>query len=164
MKAMKPTVKSNNRTVYYSDREWALFIDDVRISSAFRESNRNLTESDFASIPNRDRSIEHLLTMASAMYIDYLYNHRKEYVYDWSACTYRPEMVDENPRESKALLLEIHECCRMVLKKVFQEDWMSRTGYISLVIYFMIAICSSLKDFSVYLDCGQELKDMISHL
>lgn len=160
---MRPTAKSSKKTVYYNDRDMYLFIDGVRINSANGEHHRNLTESNFASIPNRDRFVEHLLMMASAMLVDYHYHRQMEDVYDWSACTYRPEIVDENPKESKAILLEVYECCRIILKKVFQEDWMSRTGYISLVIFLMRDICVSLKDFNVYLNLSEELKNMVSH-
>lgn len=157
---MKPNIRP--KTVYYDYNKMCLVVDGVRIRPVCGEYNRNLTESHFVSIPNRDRSIEHLLMIISAMLVDYHYHRREEGVYDWYSCTYRLKTLDENPLESKAILFEAHECCRIVLERIFQGEWMSQTGYIGWVIYLMGDICDSLKDFNVYLTLGKELENMVS--
>ena len=156
--------KSRKRTVCYVYKERSLVIDGVCIKSANGNHARNLAESDFVSIPNRNRPIERLLMITSSMLVDYHYNRRMEDVYDMHDCTYRKEMVDENPEESKAILLEAQEYCRIILNKVFQDDWMSLTGYIGWVIFLMDDICFYLKGFDVYLTLSEELESMVPHL
>ena len=164
MRNKKQSSRPGKRIVNYYDNESCLVVDGVRIQSAREEYNRNFTESSFVAIPNRDPYIERLLMITSAMLVDYHYHRREEDVYRWSSCEYRREMVDENPQESEDILLDCYECCRMILEKVFQGDWMSQTRYVSLVIFLMFDICQSLKDFKIYLALSRELENMVSSL
>ena len=129
---MRPTAKSSKKTVYYNDRDMYLFIDGVRINSANGEHHRNLTESNFASIPNRDRFVEHLLMMASAMLVDYHYHRQMEDVYDWSACTGDSRRKPKGIKgySTRSLRMLPYHSQESLPRRLDVPNWLYKFGYL----------------------------------
>lgn len=161
MKKMNPShIQSKKEVFYYSFKD-TLIIDGVCIKHALDIRKHNLTEAHFKDIPCLDRSIERLLMIAAAMLVDFHFHHWKIEARPWDECWDDEPYWDDNPKESEEILHEVHASCRVILQKVFQGDWRSMTGYISLTMALLDDVIRSFMDFSILMHMSIELDDMI---
>ncbi len=109
--------------------------------------SHNYKESNLSSIKSRNLWVEQRLMSINAMLIDFHYNRPVEPEYDINTGHWFKGIVDENPEESKSILLEAQGLAEELFNVLFRGRLASRMDYMKLTLSMIFDIYEQMERF-----------------
>lgn len=136
-----------------------LLCDDENARFDLKWDSRKCRESSFELLPDRNRSIEYRLSMVNTLVMDYYLHHYEVGGNDDE--DYITWTVDENPKESEAVLMQAKEIIEMTMEYIFVKGRPVHADYALLAMSLLREIYKELEYFNKYFNPKKELKHLL---
>ena len=124
--------------------------------------SHNYRESKFMSIQERDHTIEFRLMYVNTLIMDYHVHRPEEIHWDSDYQDYYVCNGDDNPDESKAVLLKAKEVMELSMGNIFKHGKQVNYSYALLAMALLLKIYSELKEYNWNYNPKKELKHLLS--
>jgi hypothetical protein len=121
--------------------------------------SRKCRESSFAQNPYRNYSIEYRLSMVNTLIMDYHLHHYENVSTDDDG--YYTFIVDDNPQESEAVLMQAKEIIELTMESIFMSGSPVNLFYAELAVSLLYKIYKELEYFNKYFKAKKELKHLL---